>query len=50
VFPDNLSYPPFTQPAIVPVPEPSALALLALAGGAAWFGGRRRKPVRSDTR
>ena len=34
--------PQFTQPAIVPVPEPSVFGLLALGGAVAWA--IRRKP------
>jgi hypothetical protein len=35
-------FPQFNQPAIVPVPEPSVFALLALGGAVAWA--IRRKP------
>ncbi len=44
-FPDVLFGSRFTQPAIVPVPEPAAWALLALAGGVVLgsrFAHRRR--------
>jgi len=39
---ENPVTPYFTQPAIVPVPEPSGFALLALGGAGAWA--LRRKP------
>ena len=42
--------PQFTQPAIVPIPEPSTVALAALGAGALWFAtrGRRRKSFSLD--
>lgn len=43
VFPDVTFVPRFTQPAIVPVPEPSAWALLALGGGAAILLARPKR-------
>jgi len=39
---DSPEFPRFHQPAIVPVPEPSVFALLALGGAVAWAV--RRKP------
>ncbi len=45
VFPDVTEAPRFTQPAIVPVPEPSTWALAALACGVALA--RRRKRHKS---
>ncbi len=43
IFPDVTLGPQFTQPAIVPVPEPAGWALVAVAVGAAALAGRRGK-------
>jgi len=46
MFPDNLEAPHFTQPAIVPVPEPSVFALLSLGGAVAWAIWRKPSRIR----
>jgi hypothetical protein len=48
VLPDITFAPRFTQPAVVPIPEPSVLALAVLAGLSAWLArfvrGEPQKP------
>jgi hypothetical protein len=50
-FPDVTFGPQFTQPAIVPIPEPSTVALAVVGAGVLWFTtrARRRKSLPSNS-
>ena len=46
MFPDLIYSPPFTQPAIVPIPEPSAMSLTVIGGVCLFFFRRFRRRKR----